>query len=114
MAPAGDNVTLDFVRALDAPAGDQVTLAFRHDTGLQGTVVDVFGEPLEGRQVHVYERATGDRVATVETGADGAWIWTSPDADPETEYFVVAIDPAPEAQDYAPSAANRLQPVTIE
>lgn len=110
----GLSVSLNLSNPLALPQGDAVTLAFRYDTGLQGTVVDVFGEPLPGRKVHVYERATGDRVATVETDADGAWIWTSADADPAAEYFVVAIDPDPEAQDYAPSAANRLQPVTIQ
>lgn len=108
----GEAVALDLAFPLDA-SGDNLVLALRHDTGLAGQVLDVTGAPLAGRQVHVYERATGDRVATVETGADGAWQWTSPDADPAKEYFVVAIDPSSEAQDYAPSAANRLTPVTF-
>ena len=79
--------------------------------GLAGTVQDASGAGLENRDVHIYRRDNGERVATVTSAADGTWQWTG--ADPAAEYFVVAINPADTAQDFVPSAANRLEPVTI-
>ena len=79
--------------------------------GLAGTVQDASGAGLESRDVHIYRRDNGERVATVTSAADGTWQWTG--ADPAAEYFVVAINPADGAQDFVPSAANRLEPVTI-
>lgn len=105
--PAGDNVRL----VLQGPADALTEATVDPDQGLKGHVEDLEGQGLEGRKVHIYTRLTGDRAATVETDAAGAFIWHG--ADPAREYFVVAINPAEDAQDYAPSAANRLTPVVV-
>ena len=103
----GDDVRL----VLQDPTDAITEATIDPDQGLKGHVEDLEGQGLEGRQVHVYARLTGDRVATVETDADGAFVWAG--ADPEWEYFVVAIDPASDAEDYTPSAANRLTPAVV-
>ncbi|WP_020610536.1 hypothetical protein [Thioalkalivibrio sp. ALJ8] len=93
--------------------GGELLSVFSHPQGLAGRVEDIEGDGLEGRIVYVYRRSDGTLQGSATTDAEGAWIWTSADADPGTEYFVVAINPDSEASDYAPSAANRLTPVTV-
>lgn len=112
-SPAGDALYFVLDRPFTAPAGDALAFVFQHPQGLAGVVEDIEGGGLAGRIVYVYSRATGELQGSATSGADGTWTWTSATAGDVSEYFVVAIDPAPEADDYAPSAANRLAPATV-
>ena len=112
-SPAGDSLHFTLAGAYTVPDGDAIAFTFAHPTGLAGRVEDIEGDGLEGRIVYVYARDNGELQGSATTDAEGAWTWTSADADPGREYFVVAINPAAEATDYAPSAANRLQPITV-
>ncbi|WP_231365772.1 MULTISPECIES: hypothetical protein [unclassified Thioalkalivibrio] len=107
------SVYLLFDSPMPQVEGGGLVLAFQHPQGLAGRVEDIEGDGLEGRIVYVYRRSDGTLQGSATTDAEGAWTWASADADPGTEYFVVAINPAPEATDYAPSAINRLNPVTV-
>lgn len=106
--PAGNAVALSFVAA---PVKDATIFAPDPAQGIRGTVEDVATDPVEGRLVRIYERSSGDKVGEVVSDALGAWEWGG--AVQGQEYYVVAINPAAEAQDYAPPAANRLTPVNI-
>ncbi|WP_231291105.1 hypothetical protein [Thioalkalivibrio sp. ALE6] len=113
MAKQGDGLILSLEGDYSAPDGASITLVLAHPTGLAGVVEDIEGDGLQGRIVYVYARDDGSLQGSATTDAEGAWTWTSADADPAREYFVVAINPAAEATDYAPSAINRLNPVTV-
>ena len=104
----GDNVVLDLP---DPKIGDAIIGSPDATQGIKGTVKDLAGDAMQGAKVRIYRRDTGEWIAEVESDATGAWQWTGAIAG--LEYYVVAINPAPDATDYAPPTANRLSPVTI-
>ena len=109
----GDALQATLERPWAALEGGALVVVFSHPQGLAGRVEDIEGDGLQGRIVYVYARDDGSLQGSATTDAEGAWTWTSADADPGREYFVVAINPDAEATDYAPSAINRLTPVTV-
>lgn len=106
--PPGDQVTLR-LETVPLPAEGEATID--PDKGLKGVVRDIQNNPLANREVRVYRRADGEREATVTTDGNGEWVWSG--ANTALEYYVIAINPASDAEDYAPAAANRLVPVVV-